>query len=255
MHRRCWVILTIIIMTGGCITAQPVPKFQFAAGTRVGIINHLESNATHQNYQPIRVGNFTKKVSVDWNLPVYVEGQITRMLKNDPRYAVISLKLQEPFSALKRFTGPLTTASILDQETKPGKIKAELASHLDGIAGKDDLDVIIWIRSYKGPSPFKISKHPIELQGYGLFSRELAMSSKAYAYANIDVIVLKTLPATYIGSGTPEIDSSPQKDFELSGDKKNIAQSEFNKLKPIIQKYADEAVTKALQDANLIEPP
>ena len=253
MLRQIFLVLTVTIITGGCATQQ-VPKFQFAAGTRVGIINHLESYAIHQNYQPVRVGNFTKKVNVEWNIPVYVENQVTRMLKNDLRYAVISLKLQAPFSASMQFAGPLTAASILDQETKPGEIKPELAHRLDALADKNDLDVIIWIRSFKGPSPFKIAKHPIELQGYGLFTRQLVMSKRAYAYANIDVIVLKTPPATYIGSGTPNIDSSPRKDFELSGDLKNIPQSEFNKLKPIIQKYADAAVKRALENANLIKP-
>ena len=253
MLRRFCVMLSVVIIAGGCKTYQ-VPKFQFASDTRVGIINRLESYATHQNFRPIRVGNFTKKVNVDWNMPDYIQDQVTRVLKSDSRYTVVSLKLQEPFGALMQFAGPLTTASILDQETKPGEINPELARHLDALAHKNNLDVIIWIRSFKGPSPFKISKHPIELQGYGLFTRELVMSKRAYAYANIDVVVLKTPPATYIGSGTADIDSSPQKDFELSGDLKNIPQSEFSKLKPIIQKYADDAITMALGNANLISP-
>jgi len=42
------------------------------------------------------------------------------------------------------------------------------------------------------------------------------------------------------------------KDFDLSGDLENLPQSEIDKLEPIIQKYADQAIANALADANLI---
>jgi hypothetical protein len=254
MLRRFFVILVGIIIVGGCTTTQQVPTFQFATGTRIGIINHLESYATHQNYQPVRVGNFTKKVNVDWNMPDYVQDQVKRVLKSDSRYTIISLKLDEPFSASTQFAGPLTAPSISDQKTEPGKIKPELAHHLDALAKKNDLDAIIWIRSFKGPSPFEISKHPIPLGGYGLFTRQLLMSKRAYAYAQIEVVVIKTPQTTYIGSGTPKIKESSLNDFNPPDDLKNIPPSEFNKLRPLVQNYADEAVNKALQNANLIMP-
>jgi hypothetical protein len=45
---------------------------------------------------------------------------------------------------------------------------------------------------------------------------------------------------------------SPLKDFDLSGDLKNLPPSEISKLQPIIRKYADQAIVNALDDANLI---
>jgi hypothetical protein len=193
-------------------------------------------------------------VNVDWNIPDYVQDHVKRVLKSDPRYTLISLKLDEPFSASTQFAGPLTEPSVSSQKTAPGKIKPELAHHLDALAKKNDLDAIIWIRSFTGPSPFEISKHPIHLGGYGLFTRQLLLSKRAYAYAQIEVVVIKTPQATYIGSGTPKIKDSSLNDFNLPDDLKNIPPSEFNKLQPFIQNYADEAVNKALQNANLIAP-
>ncbi|MHC4292441.1 MAG: hypothetical protein ACYSTR_09555, partial [Planctomycetota bacterium] len=151
-------------------------------------------------------------------------------------------------------TSILHRRHISNQKTAPGKIKPEFARHLDALAEKNDLDAIILIRSFKGPSPFEISKHPIHLGGYGLFTRQLMMSKRAYAYAQIEVVVIKTPQATYLGSGTPKISESSLNDFNLPDDLKNIPPSEFNKLQPLIRNYADEAVNKALQDANLIAP-
>ncbi len=112
--------------------------------------------------------------------------------------------------------------------------------------------MIVIIKSFPGPSAFTIDKHPVELRGYGLFTKAFLISRHAYAYANIAVIVFKTEPLIYIGSGKPRNKKSPLKDFELSGDLKNPPQSEINKLKPTIREYADQAIVNALTEANLI---
>ena len=70
----------------------------------------------------------------------------------------------------------------------------------------------------------------------------------------IDYGIIKTPQATYIGSGTPKIKDASLNNFNFPDDLKNIPSSEFDKLKPLIQNYADEAVDRALQNANLIRP-
>ena len=116
------------------------------------------------------------------------------------------------------------------------------------------LDLIISVRSYAGPSAVKIDGHPIELQGYGLFTRQLLMSKHAYAYANIAVEVFKTGPLTFIGSGISQNRKSPLDIIDLDGSLKTIPRSEIEKLKPQIKKYADQAVESAMANANLLPP-
>jgi len=240
LKQFCLILAAIGAITG-CAGQQP-PKFEFPADTRVGIINQLEAYATHQNYQPIRIGDFTKNRQVNWDIPAYVENQLRRHLQNDPRYTVIPQNL----AALR--VEPATR----DRITSSSQIEPEFAGLLEKLADQNDLDVIVWIKSFKGPSPFKIAKNPIELKGYGLFTRQQLLQKNAYAYANIEVIVLKTHPITYLSSGSAKIKDSPITDINLGDNLRNLPQSELDKLLPFIQSYADEAVDNALKNANLI---
>jgi hypothetical protein len=206
----------------------------------------LENQLTHRHFGSLRFGNFSKKIDVDWDIPANIDKKLSRALEADPRYTVILIKPQKPLTGINQ------DPDISNRTLTSKKIKPETAEYLGSLADQYDADVLIFVRSYRGPSVFKIDKHPIELQGYGLFTQQLLMIKHAYAYANIVVEVFKTRPLTYIGSGKPKIMKSPLSDFDLSGNLKNLPQSEINKIQPIIQKYADQAIVNALDDANLI---
>ena len=179
-------------------------------------------------------------------MPTYFEDKLTRILRNDPRYTVIPIGPAEALGGIDQQLDRIDEISMSD------KIEPDVADLLKALADKHNLDVIIVIKSFRGPSAFKIDKHPIELQGYGLFTKVFLISKAAHAYANIAAVVFKTEPLNYIGMGKPKNKKSPLKDFDLSGDLKNLPQSEIDKLEPIIRKYADQAIVNALDEANLI---
>jgi hypothetical protein len=58
-------------------------KFEFPRDTRVGIINLLESHATHKNISSFATENFTKTYQVGWDIPSYVDNQIITQLEKD----------------------------------------------------------------------------------------------------------------------------------------------------------------------------
>ncbi len=240
MTRSVCLLLLAVMALAGCAATQPPPRFDFPAGTRVGIINQLEPYATHQNFSEARIRNFIKPVQVDWNLPGYMQDQAARRLQGDPRYKVIPVSVENPIS------------KIIDRVSGPGAVIPEAAALLESIAVRHKLDVIIVIKSFKGPSRLKLDKHRFILQGYGLFTRQFLFFNRAFAYANLAVIVFKTSPLKYIGSGEPTIDADPLENIELSGDLKNIPPAEMDKLEPIINKYARQAVDRALKAANLV---
>jgi hypothetical protein len=245
MIRRFFLAITTAVLISGCTTI-PQPKFQFTADTRIGVINHLERYATHQNFNSLRIGSFSKKLNVNWQIPTYFEDKLTRILRSDPRYTVI------PIGPAEALGGIHQQLDRIDEISMSVEIKPDVADLLKTLADKHNLDVIIVIKSFRGPSAFTIDKHPIELQGYGLFTKVFLISKQAYAYANIAAVVFKTEPLNYIGSGEPINKKSPLKNFDLSGDLENLPQSEIDKLAPIIRKYADQAIVNALDDANLI---
>ena len=245
MVRQVFLIITVAGLISGCATAQK-PKFQFPTGTRVGVINYLEEHATYRHFSALRIGSFSKKLDVDWNMPAYVEQELTRRLHRDLRYEVVPLQPAETSGGKSDGLGGE------DRISGPERIDTEAAAFLNGLAEKHRLDVIVVLKTFRGPSAFTLEKHSFELEGYGLFTKTFLLSSQAYAYANIAVIVFKTRPLIYLGSGEPHNKKSALKNFELSGDSENPPPSEIDSLRPMMQEYANQAITDALAESNLI---
>lgn len=244
MIRRFLLIIAAVVIPG--CTAVQTPKFQFPPDTRIGVLNHLESYVTHQHFSSLRFDSFSKTIDVEWNIPAYAEDKLISALKRDPRYTVIPIQPAEVTG------GEKNQLEMIDRVSMSDRIQPEVAGFLNALAAKHRLDVIVIIKSFKGPSAFTIDKHPIELSGYGLATKAFLISKQAYAYANIDVIVFKTEPLVYIGSGKPRNKKSPLEDFDLSRDLRNLPRPEIDKLQPAIREYAEQAITNALTDANLI---
>ncbi len=245
MMRHVWLIITIAGLISGCATAQK-PKFQFPAGTRVGVINYLEGHATYRHFSSLRIGSFSKKLEVDWNIPAYVENELIRRLREDLRYEVVPLQPTETSGG--KSDGLVGEDRISGSE----RIDPESAAFLKGLAEKHRLDVVVILKTFRGPSAFTLDKHSFELEGYGIFAKTFLLSSQAYAYANIAVTVFKARPLVYLGTGEPHNKKSPLKNFALSGDSEIPPQSEINRLRPMMQEYANQAITDALADSNLI---
>ena len=247
MTLRLIYSLIISALVMACATPER-PKFDFPAGAHVGIINHLEDHATHHHFSSLRFDSFSKRIEVDWDIPGYIETKLSDALQAGQRYTVRRIKPvnrpgwmnQEPASS--------------DRTAESRAMKDKLAKYLGTLGDKPQLDVMILIRSYSGLSVVKIDNQPIELKGYGLFTRQLLVSKKAYAYANIAVEVFKTGPMTFIGSGLPQNRKSSLDNMDLEGSMKTMRGTEIQKLEPLIKGYADQAVQNALVNANLLPP-
>jgi hypothetical protein len=259
--------LAILIWILACTTT---PKFDFPQGTRVGIINLLEPYATHQNFSSFGTKNFTKTYPVDWDMPSYAEGKLRTLLTKEAGFTVVEIKVSEP-QIRERLRLNMLEQVILS-ESAPPTVPPQGTRALDTVSDPYDVQAVIVIGSYSGPSPFRSAEERIEVQGYGLFTRKLFSGKlgsvfrgifsfrKAYAYAQIGVVVFKVQPIIYIGAARTIVKGRnlrPINDFNWEADLSNLPESELDKAKPLIQGYLNEAVNKALRNANLTpsQPP
>jgi hypothetical protein len=251
MIRAFFAILLSAFLCFGCAT-NPRPKPTFQEGTRVGIVNSLESYLTHRHITIDRVGSFTKQINVNWDLPAFLNAKLTDILKTDKRFVVVVNQSSQIQSQLKQLSNQVYSAAI------EKRISQSLASFIENTANAHDLDVIITVSSFEGKSPWKIGNNPILLQGYGLLTRKSVLGiiginkNWVHPYAQILVTVFKTQPISVFGAGRPKMAKGNMENFNWPTDIKNMPPAELDKLRPVIMQYADQAVKNALRDANMI---
>jgi hypothetical protein len=264
MFRRSIVFLACMPIFFFIFACTKNPKFIFPQGTRVGIINLLESDATHTNFSSFGQDNFTKTYAVDWRIPSYAERQLITQLKKNTDLTSVEINVSDP-SKQKALRLNMIERVILS-ETAPPTIPPEGARLLQTISDPENVQVVIIIGSYSGPSAHKGAENPIFLEGYGLFTRILLRGifermfggllsfRKAYAFAQIGVLVFRVQPVLYIGSSKTSSQGRPLRpltDFDWDADIHNLPETELAKAKPKIEQSIDEALEKALNDTRL----
>ncbi len=264
MVRRFIVFLAFLVILIWVMACTTTPKFYFPQGARVGIINLLEPYATHQNISSFATKNFTKTYPVDWDMPAYAQDKLKTLLEKDAGFTVVEIKVSDPQ------TREQLRLSMIEQvilsESAPPTVPPQGARSLDKVSDPHDVEAVIVIGSYSGPSPFKSAEERLKVQGYGLFTRKLfggifggfLSFRKAYAYAQIGVVVFKVQPVIYIGAARTIVKGRhlrPIKDFNWDADLRNLPESELDQAKPLIQGFINEAVNKTLRKANLTSPP
>lgn len=266
MVRRILMFLMCLMVVIGILACTTTPKFEFPQGKRVGIINLLESHATHKNLSSFATENFTKTYQVGWDIPSYAENQIITQLEKDPSFATVKIVVPEMYEE-ETLRSDMIEQVLLSQASPP-TLPPEGAGLLEKISKPHNVQVVIVIGSYSGPSPYKtgVGDGRFELEGYGLFTRKLFSGKlgsvfggllsfrKAFAYAQIGVVVYKPHPVTYIAAARAIKTGQyrrPIEDFNWEANIKELPQTELNKARPIIQGSIDGTIKKALQNANL----
>ncbi len=254
MIRHLIAGLVAASLISGC-ASDPRPKPSFKDGTRIGIVNSLESNLTHQHISIDRISSFSKQIKVGWEIPAYLETRLTEILEKDKRFDVVPIRSAPIQPQLKQLSDQIDAAA------ERGKMSQNLIDFIENLTKVDDLDVIIIAQSFRGQSPWKIGNSPYFIQGYGLLTRSTMLSvvglkrNWAHPYAQIRIVVFGTRPVSRIGVGSPELAKRNMGNFNWPADIKNVPPSELDKLRPTIQDFADQAVKNALQSAQMAAGP
>ena len=267
MVRRFSAFFMCLMIFIGVLSCTTTPKFEFSQGTRVGIVNLLESHVTHKNLSGFATENFTKTYKVDWDAPLYAENRAKTQLEKGAGFATVKISVPDPQKAETLRLN--TVEKILLSQSSPPTLQPAATSFLESVSESYDVQVVIVIGSYAGPSPYKgaTGDNRIELEGYGLFTRKLFSGKlgsvlggffsfqKAFAYAQIGVVVYKVQPVTYLAAASAIKEGQyrrPIDDFNWEVNIKALPEVELNKARPIIQANIDSAVKKALSGANLM---
>ncbi len=251
MIRHLIAGLLVVFLFLGC-ASDPQPKPEFQNGTRVGVLNSVEPYLTHRHITIGRVNSFEKQINVDWNIPAYLNTQLTNALKKDQRFVVVPIKSPQIQTRLKQLTVQIGAAA------NNRRFPQDLAAFIESQAKANDLDVVIIAQSFRGNSRWKIHDDPVVLEGYGLFTRRTVLgatgirNSWVHPYAQIRVVVIDAQPVVRIGAGSPSMTRARMDDFNWPADIRNIPKSELNKLRPRIQAYVDQAIRTALTDAQML---
>ena len=187
-------------------------------------------------------------------------------LEEDASFTAVKIVVPEPHE--EEILRLNMIQQVFLSQASPPTLPPEGTGLLGKISEPHDVQVVIVIGSYSGPSPYKagVGDDRFELEGYGLFTRKLFSGKlgsvfgglfsfrKAFAYAQIGVVVYKVQPTTYIAAARAIKKSQyrrPIEDFNWEANIKEIPQAELNKARPIIQESIDGAIKRALQNANL----
>ncbi len=235
----------------GC-AADPQPSPTFESGTRIGIVNDLESYLTHQHIGIRNASSFTRPIPVDWDIPGFVDATLENTLQRRGRFVVIPLGSP----AIRSQLNPL--ADQIYSATTRRRMPQSVANFVEDVARAHDLDALIIVQSFEGESPWKIYDSPIVVQGYGLLTRQTGLGKIGirrhwvHPYAQILVAVFSTRPVAIIGSGRPSFTTRRTTDFDWPADIGNIPRAQLDTLRPRMQEYADQAVMGALRSANFV---
>ena len=248
---RYFVAGILVVLCAGCKTA-PEPRAEVAPGARVGIVNGLEPYVTHQHMTVRRVGSFTRRISVDWDIPSRVDRRAESALRSGGRFEVLSIDAPRASARLEQLSDQVGAAAVRRS------VPSELSGFIGGLAETHGLDVVVLIQSFSGDSPLTIHDSPVVVQGYGLFTRRTGLSSVGvrnnwvHPYAQVRVVVFATRPVARIGVGRPPLRTTRSVDgFNWPADINNIPQADIERLRPIIEAYVDEALDEALISAGL----
>lgn len=260
MLRTLFVVM-FVVMLSGCSTMSEiykdatykydVPKCSFESGTRIGIINLLKPTAIHRNIKALSAKDtFEKECDVDWDIDGYITKLLISELNNDGRYDTkLIAEIRDP---LIKYQDGMRFPDMTGQRGFSHGVESEVGAFLDRMAIKHNVDVIIVISEH-----FLLQGTSFFVNGYGLITTQGASDTIAkllgtkQAFVAIGIKVFKSDPTTYIGGAKPSQLISVS--MKWPSDIHNIPQSDFNKLKPLIETEINKIVNDVLENTNLIQ--
>lgn len=259
MRLYHWGLILVLAGAAGCAASQPV-RLQLPPGARIGILNALEPQMTHTAVGSLRFNSFSQVYSVDWDIANHINRVIEKDLRGRGGYLYVPLTVNAPADWRQSMPGDVFSAV---NGWMPGGLKALL----ERTAEENRLDAILTVSSYdSGAWPdaacFKIGKDAIAMKGYGLFTRDRALSGlsglapvgrdTATPYANILVAVFQARPAALAGYGQAPCSEASLTDFPGASEQRMLDPAVIRQVQPHVERLGAEAAQSALRASGLL---
>jgi hypothetical protein len=144
MLKRASLLCVVLPPLIGCATT-PRPALNLPTNSTAGIINLIDTEATHTHFGTTAFNNFEKKYPVSWNFPEKIEQELTNQIKSSTGLNVLSIQPSKKISE--------NESELIDTKWKL-KINSELIPEVKNIMQQNKVDVLLIIRDYKGEDYF-----------------------------------------------------------------------------------------------------
>jgi hypothetical protein len=247
------------VSASACAGSQPV-RLQLPPGARIGIVNALEAQMTHVAVGALRFNSFTNVHTVDWDIPNHIDRTLEKALRERGGHTVVPLTVDAP-AGWERSTSNGVLSAV------NGWMPRGLRSFLERMAEESRLDAIVTVTSYdSGSWPeaacFRIGKDAISTRGYGLFTRDRALSGLsslvpvgrdlAVPYANVIVAVFHPRPPALVAYGRAPCSRESLPEVAGSGRPESLTPAVIGQLRPYIEQLVAAAAQSALEASGLL---
>ncbi len=236
MLKQVFQLCVISLILFGCTTIPEAP-LNLPINSTVGIINLVDTEATHTHFGATIFNSFEKKYPVSWNFPGKIEQELTNQIKSSTEYNVLSIK---PTKKISEYESKLIIT------TWKQKINPELIPEIKEIIQQNKIDILLIIRDDKG----MVQDTFWYLNNYGLNTRSLLLLKSSFVYAYSNILGFYGDPPQYIGGARLE-EQVWLKDFDYPSNIQELDIDRLNSLAPYVMNKINEFAVKALGQTGL----
>ena len=246
MTRKLRILLLVAfgaLIVSACATKPKEPvvavavkasKYQIGPSTNIGLINIVETHATHVHTGETIFTNFKNRYEIAWNLREYIDSEVMNSIKG-LGYEVKTIEVGNKMrNKLLRLVKPGFYYFHLD---------TDLISAVKELEEENNIDVLILIQTYEAKFINEIVREP----GYGVHTATVWGSRSTYAFSHLSASVIDVKEPSLVGHYRDNPDRRWSEPLESPKDLKHISEEEINRAEPYIKDTAKELISFVIE--------
>lgn len=240
MSNIAFIISLISMLMFGGVTHGQIKGISAAPnGERIGVINLLPSTMKHYHVGTTLFHNFIKEYRVDWNIAGYLNNKIKRKAA-EYGSDVVFIGPDKPVAAVLK-------GQTVFQNHRRGILRPESIPILKELSATYDISKLLIIEQAAGP--ILLPNMYVNVQGYGVGTRNFLALGSAEAFAMIDAaaICLKQFTLTDGAACRGSRNISGLKTF---GNFRELSEDDLKETEKTIKAMATELVARLVEKAS-----